>query len=476
MVLAMLIAIPRYLLAEKYFEKIDIFEQRGRVGGVWIHASTEDKSTVKIPVPQPDPNQPPEEPIWQSKADGSREATFVSPLYSNMETNIPKTLMEYGTKPFAEDIQLFPTFQQVLEYLEEYAEEVKHLIKFEHQVLDVKLDDPLRSNWAVTVKDLHSGKASTAIYDAVVAANGHYNFPYIPEIKGIEAWNQSYPGALIHSKVYDSADDFKDKKVIVVGNSASGVDIGSQISRVCNQPLISSHRSVSEFVPVGGSSDRVPRGEIVEFLSPALSHRGVRFTDGTTEEDIDAIVFCTGYFYAYPFLSSLKTPVFTDGARALNVYQQLFYSEHPTLVLTVLPQKVVPFPVVENQAAVFSRVWSQRLKLPSKAEMQDWESGEINKRGSGKGFHIIPFPLDADYNNMLHDWAATANSRPGLENDGTGKLGIRWGDRQRWIRSRFPDIKKSFVSQGEGRRSIRRIEDLGFQLPLDASSHESSKL
>ncbi|KAH8702135.1 hypothetical protein BGW36DRAFT_372267 [Talaromyces proteolyticus] len=456
------LAAAKYLLAENHFDKIDIFEQRGRVGGVWIHASAEDKKKLRFPVPQPDPNLPHEEPIWRTKDDGSREATFVSPLYSGMEANVPKMIMEYGTKPFAENVQLFPTFQQILEYLEEYAEEVKHLINFEHQVLDVKLEDPARSNWAVTVKNLSTGEISTSVYDAVVAANGHYNVPYIPAIKGIKIWNEAFPDSISHSKVYDSADDFKNKKVIVVGNLASGLDIGSQISKVCKQPLISSHRSVSEMFVSGELTDRVSRGEILEFLPPESFDRGVRFVDGTTEEGIDAIVFCTGYFYAYPFLSSLKTPVINNGARTMNVYQQLFYNEHPTLVFTVLAQRVLPFPLVENQASVFARVWAGRLKLPSVTEMRAWEDGEIEKRGSQKGFHVIPFPLDADYNNMLHDWAATAEVRPGLENDGKGKLGIRWGDKEKWIRSHFPDIKKNFVMQGEKRHSIRSIEELGF--------------
>lgn len=430
------------------------------MGGVWNHATVADKSKIKIPIPQTNAHLPPAEPIWHAVEDGGREPTFVSPLYSGMETNIPKMIMEYANSPFGHDKPLFPTAGQVLEYLEDNAKEIKHLIHFQRQVQEVKLSDPSRSTWAVTIKDLQSGDTTTTVYDAVVAANGHYDVPYVPPIKGIEAWNEAYPGALIHSKQYDRADDFTDKKVIVVGFLASGVDIGGQISRVCRKPLIISERSDFQFPPAAADYDA--HGEIVEFLSPASSERSVRFADGAIEKNVDAVVFCTGYFYAYPFLSSLDPPIITDGHRALNVYQQLFYNEHPTLAFTILPQRVAPFPLVENQAAVFARVWSGRLQLPSKSDMRAWEDAVVAERGPGKGFHLIPYPLDAEYLNFLYDWADKAERRRGLESDGRGLMGVRWGDKDKWIRSHFADIKRAFASHDGQRHSILSLEQLGF--------------
>jgi cation diffusion facilitator CzcD-associated flavoprotein CzcO len=450
----------RYLLAEQYFDKIDIFEQSSRVGGVWVHTPGADKAKVIIPVPQLNPHLPLDEPIWRD-VDGHREATFVSPLYSGMETNIPKMIMEYAEKPFPAHMPLFPRAEQVLEYIKDYARDVEHLIHFQNQVQDVKIEDPSRSTWALTRKDLRSGQTSTDIYDAVVAANGHYSVPYVPAITGIESWNEAYPGVISHSKVYDLPEPFRNKKVIIVGNSASALDIGNQIARVCRKPIHAAQR-MSVAVPPTISTHRVVHGEIVEFLSPTTCDRGVRFADGSTEDKIDAIVFCTGYFYAYPFLSSLNPPVVVDGSRALHVYQQMFYIEHPTLVFPVLPQRVTPFPLVENQAAVFARVWSGRLNLPSKAEMKAWEDSVVSEKGPGKAFHLLPYPLDAEYLNFLYDWAERAKPRSGLENDGKGRMGVRWGGKERWIRAHFPDIKQAFSSAGDRRHSIRTIEQLGF--------------
>jgi cation diffusion facilitator CzcD-associated flavoprotein CzcO len=455
------LTILRFLLAEKYFERIDVFEQRSSVGGAWNYSPSSAKVGVATTVPHLDPHEPAEKPTWIKEADGSTKAVFVSPLYDRLETNIPKELMRYSDQPFPPDAQLFPKHRTVNQYLEEYAEATRSHIHFETQVVDVKLSDPKLGTWDVTTTDLHNSQEITQTYDAVVVASGHFTVPFLPDIPGIENWDQSYPKTISHSKFYDSPEPFAGKKVVVVGNSASGLDIGAQINEVSAGPIIMSQRSES-YLAACAPSDKIICPEIVEFLSPTKHSRALRFADGQIEENIDAVVFCTGYFYSYPFLSSLNPAVVTHGWRTKHVYQQLFYSEHPTLVFPVLAQRVIPFPMAENQAAVFSRVWSQRLKLPSKKEMQAWEDSQVSNKGDGKSFHLLPFPMDADYLNFLYTWAASAKPRPGLSNGGHGKLGTFWGERERWMRALFPEIRRAFVQKEEQRCKITTLEDLGF--------------
>ena len=459
--------IRRYLVAEKCFGTIDIFEQRDQVGGVWNYSFATEKDQVPWEIPQENVNPPLEQPIWRTGkphgVDGnvSQSATFVSPLYDGLEANIPRTLMQFSDLPFPKRTQLFPEFEKVLEYLQNYSEDVKHLIQFHVQILDVRLEDENVGRWAVTRKDLKSGIVRTDIYDAVVAASGHYNVPYVPSIKGISTWHETYPDSIRHSKFYTSPDAFKDKKVIVVGNSASGIDIGRQIKSVCKGPLLSSTRSESYFTTETDTGKR-EYPPIAEFLSPETHNRAVRFENGEIEDDIDSIVFCTGYLYSFPFLETLEPPVITDGSRTLHAYQHLFYTTQPTLVFPVLTQKVIPFPTAEAQSSVFARVWSGRLSLPSKEEMEAWEKRTQSSRGSGKSFHVMAFPMDADYINFMHDWAARATPCPDLENEGHGKEGPYWGEKERWTRQRFTQIKQAFAERGEARHHIENMEDLGF--------------
>lgn len=470
----------RYLVAERCFDQIDVLEQRDQVGGVWNHSFAAEKDQLPSEIPQENVSPPLEQPIWRAakahNSDGniSREATFVSPLYDGLETNIPRNLMRFSDLSFPKGTQLFPKFETVLEYLEKYSEDLKHLVQFHVQVLDVRLHNEDTGTWAVERKDLKSGAVRTDVYDAVVAASGHYNVPHVPSIEGISIWHKAYPGSIRHSKFYTSPEAYKDKKVVVVGNSASGIDIGNQISRVCRGPLLSSTRSESYFTVQGIDSGKREYPPIAEFLSPMTHNRAVRFENGEIEEDIDSIIFCTGYLYSFPFLEGLRPPVITDGSRTLHAYHQLFYTAQPTLVFPVLTQKVIPFPTSEAQSAVFARVWSGRLSLPPREEMDAWEESAVASRGSGKSFHVMAFPADADYINYMHDWAARAVPHPGLENEGHGKEAPYWGEKERWTRQRFTQIKQTFAMKGEARHHVQHMEELGFD--FDAWKQEQGDL
>ena len=183
--------------------------------------------------------------------------------------------------------------------------------------------------------------------------------------------------------------------------------------------------------------------------------RAVQFSDGRAEKDVDAVVFCTGYFYSYPFLSK-DLDLVSDGRRTQHVYKQIFHNIHPTLAFLALPQKIIPFPIAECQAAIVARIWSNRLQLPSNEERDQWEESVVHERGSGTNFHNLIYPLDADYINELHDWSLQAEPK------GKGKTPPYWGEKERWVRGRFPAIKKAFAHMGVGKHEVRSIEDLGF--------------
>lgn len=448
------------------------------MGGIWNFSGTTHSSS--IPIPQTNPSfglgSLRDENHDSGNASGNRQERrqleFESPLYDNLEANIPKFLMAFSDKPFPDDAPLFPKHEMVLKYLEEYAEEVRHLIRFQTQVLDVRLQDypGAPDQWAVTSVDLRTLTPTTSVYDAVIAANGHYTIPHVPDIKGVGVWNKAYPGSIIHSKTYRKPEAFMNKKVLVVGNSASGVDIAAQVSRFCKQPLLLSSRSESMFAP-GATWKDVP--EPVEFIRPenleslaafrsSDSYRAVRFADGTIETHIDALIFATGYFYSYPFLSNLEPPIISDGFRTRDVYQHIFHIEHPTLAFPVLNLKIIPFPLAQTQCAAIARVWSGRLSLPSKKEMREWEQDVIRDRGDGKSFHVLKFPLDAETLNELEKWVASAERVNGLENDGNGKMGAFWSEKEIWMRSNFPQIKKAYAERGEKRYKVRTAEELGF--------------
>ncbi|KAK3077409.1 hypothetical protein LTS18_010336, partial [Coniosporium uncinatum] len=89
----------------------------------------------------------------------------------------------------------------------------------------------------------------------------------------------------------------------------------------------------------------------------------------------------------------------------------------------------------------------------------EWEQAALRERPE-KEFHTLNFPLDAEYINMLHDWAMSAGGKGGKEPP-------RWGEWEFWCRSRFPEIRKAFVGKGEGKGEVTKLEELGFDFEGD---------
>ena len=449
----------RYLLSEDFFDVIDIFEQQDSFGGVWNYSTVDDDD--KISVPQVSALQPVEEPRWRKPNSNSADCQelrsfFSTPMYENLETNIPTNLMKYGDDSTLEEHQLFPTRETVRKYLIKYASDIKQYVKFNTQVIDVRLST-LNGHemWTVLTRDLESKESQEKEYEAVLVACGHYNVAAIPDIKGIQAFNESNPGVIVHSKFYRNPGPYANRKTVIVGNAASGIDIASQLGAVAKQPILISQRSPSVLSYNAAYKEEVP--EIAEFLPDSHSQRAVRFVDGRIETNIDKILFCTGYYYSFPFLSSLKPPLIVTGERIEHLYKHVFYIYHPTLAVIGFPSKIIPFRTFEGQVAVAARLWSNRLTLPPIHEMEQWEERQVKKRGAGRSFHALPFPEDLDYHNEMVQWVSQA------ANAKKGKLPLKWSEKDYWARDRNPGIKRAFANLGEGRRSVRRIEELGFK-------------
>ncbi|KAL8729778.1 MAG: hypothetical protein Q9166_004501 [cf. Caloplaca sp. 2 TL-2023] len=445
-----------HLLAERHFEVIDVFEQQANTGGVWNHSSY--APIEELNIPQTDPHQLLEEPKWL-RHEGTHppqpKPVFITPMYDKLESNIPNFLMKYSDDRSLEDQPLFAGHESVLEYLNRYAEEVRNVIQFQTQVYDIRRDDEGDDKWLVCTKDLMSDKVSERLYDAVAVASGHYYVPIVPDIPGIRDWSNAYPNTISHSKYYRTPDGFKGKKVVVVGNSTSGLDIATQISTVSQHPLLNSKRSEApNFQRSVSWKKEMP--EIAEFLPPCDAPQAIRCIDGQIETNVDAVVFCTGYYYSFPFLSSLQPTLIVTGERVENTYKHLFYTDHPSIAFVGLPYKIIPFRTCEGQAAVVARVWSGRLELPSEPDMRKWEADRIADRGAGKKFHELGNLEDLLYHNDLVDWALQAKPKTGDETP------PKWNEKDAWARKNIPAMKKAFAGKGEARHTVKSIEDLGF--------------
>lgn len=435
----------KYLLAQEHFDSIVVYEKNPEVGGVWYYSR---KPSEKLYVPQTSPFCPPDPPVKSEEREGGAPV-FPSPMYETLHTNIPHTLMKYGDQDFPEGELIFPSRKVVQEYLVKYSQDVRDLIKFSTLVNTVTLRrEGGKDLWDVETENILDGQKAKNTFDAVVVASGHYATTFIPEVKGIEEFHAAHPSVISHAKTYRVPEDYAGKKVLVVGNAASGLDIATQISRHSKAPLLLSvHEPTPEDHLEHTRAEEVPA--IEEFL---VEERGVRFQNGRVEKDLDAVLYCTGYLFAFPFLETLTPGLVSDGRRVHGLYKHLFLIDHPTLVFPGLPIKVIPFPISEAQAAVYARVWANALTLPSMKEMVQWEEEEALRRG--RAYHVFPKGGDGALLDEFHEWVAKATG------NGKGKEPPVWDAEQRWQRTVYAEAKLKFETTG---RAARSLEELGFR-------------
>ncbi|EPE05739.1 thiol-specific monooxygenase [Ophiostoma piceae UAMH 11346] len=486
------LAAARYFAGQGVYERIVVYERRPEVGGIWNHTF---QATPQNPVPQVSPYFPPDAPVQVHPgkgSDGPATPEFPTAMYDSLYVNIPHPLMGYTDMPIADfykaahpgkPLLIYPTRQTIQEYLVSCSQGVRHLIRFGTNVDDIRLlQQPSQENdgtavdsWEIHTTDTGDNSTSVETFDAVIVAHGHYETTFVPAIAKIDEFHKAHPGVISHSKRYRNTEQFKGKRVIVVGNSASGLDIASQINEVSERPIfLSVHTPTAEealarFTEV----EEVP--EIKEFL---IEERGVRLADGRVVRDVDAVVFCTGFLFSLPFLEKEKpaegkktpeglSPMLTTGRRIHRLYDDMVHIDHPTLAFLSLPIKVIPYPLAQAQSAILARVWANTLALPSKEEMEAWEREAEKVRGPA--FHVWESGEDGSYINATYKRIMEGDNAASR----AGKEPPRWDGRLLWMRKITPMGKGKFEDMG---RTATTLEELGFVYdPTAADASADSK-
>ncbi|KAI7726945.1 hypothetical protein M8C21_033244 [Ambrosia artemisiifolia] len=169
----------------------------------------------------------------------------------------PKALYQFSDFPWPDSVMdVFPTQQQMLEYIHSYANHFNLMphIKLQSRVNGISYDGPwsktwslwngtgetfpAKGKWHVTVTDTRTATTQVYIADFVILCLGRFkdvpNIPEFPTGKGPE----NFRGKAIHSMEYatmdhDKAVDFvKGKKVVVVGFGKTGLDIARECASI----------------------------------------------------------------------------------------------------------------------------------------------------------------------------------------------------------------------------------------------------
>jgi cation diffusion facilitator CzcD-associated flavoprotein CzcO len=395
---------------EPFFTKIVGFEQKSSIGGTW---NVEDY--------QPDPELPSEEVLQTGEYDNvrvikpphkllpssvdlsktsvsdqietSKDESYLqwakSGIYPRLYTNVPESYMRYSTTDKNDEcptgLDPFITHQQLHKRMADFSQDhsLKEHIRFNTEVYNVKKEG---EKWILTLRrhtDTHDYWYQEK-FDGVILAQGSFAIPYIPRFKGLSEFNKLHPGVVLHSKAYRDPEQFKGKKVVIVGGNISAIDIGQYLAPLAKEVIVSRDLSREPYLPYMARciNSFLNKPLIKEFLP--YSNK-IRLIDGTLLSNVDHVILCTGYHIELPFLEpGILNYTVPENANAPNsnsrikgLYQHIFNIEDPSLAFVGKLIVQTLFRNMESQAAAIVGIWSGAKTLPSKEDQYEWEQERL---------------------------------------------------------------------------------------------------
>jgi len=368
-----------------------------------------------------------------------------SSAYRSLHIDTSKSSISFKDFPMGERYPDFPHHTQIHTFLSEYADTfgLRERIRFGTAVeRATRLDG---GGWDI------DGER----FDALLVCNGHHWDPSYPDFPG------HFDGPTIHSHHYIDPTEplaLAGKRVLVVGIGNSAVDIVSELSRkgIAERVLISTRSGAwvipkyvlgrpidtvvrtNPRIPLGlqrraarvfarviagrmedfglptpnhhfleahptvsselllrlGSGDAIAKPDVAELLSDR-----VRFVDGTIEE-VDVIVFGTGYKISFPFFD----PAFISApGNVLSLYKRMFKPSIDDMAFIGLGQAIPTiFPFAECQSKLAGRWLGGDWALPTTAEM----TADIRRDERRYVRHYADRPrhtMQLDYHVYEHD-------------------------------------------------------------------------
>ncbi|XP_007946598.1 flavin-containing monooxygenase 5 [Orycteropus afer afer] len=395
-------------------------------------------------------------------------------IYKSVIINTSKEMMCFSDYLIPDHYPNFMHNSQILEYFRMYAKEFDLLkyIRFKTTVCSVKKrpDFSTSGQWDVVTEC--EGKKEVNVFDGVMVCTGHHTDAHLPleSFPGIK----KFKGQYLHSRDYKNPLSFTGKRVIIIGIGNSGGDLAVEISHTAKQVFLSTrrgawilnrvgdhgypidtlfssrfqhylknilsesfintymekkmnqrfdhemfglkpqHRAMSQHPTV---NDDLPnriisglvkvKGNVKEFTETAAI-----FEDGSREDDVDAVVFATGYSFAFPFLDDCVKVV----KNKISLYKKVFPPnlEKPTLAIIGLIQPLgAIMPISEIQGRWATQVFKGLKTLPSQSEMLA-DIAKVQEKIDKRYVESQRHTIQGDYIETMEEFADLVGVKPNV--------------------------------------------------------------
>lgn len=351
---------------------------------------------------------------WRTGLDEFGEPVHGS-MYRYLWSNGPKECLEFADYSFEEHfgrpIPSYPPRAVLHDYIAGRVERsgVRKYCKFNHAVRDVEWDEATQK-FTVTVSDLVAKKRVSEEFDYVFVCNGHFSTPNVPSFEGVE----KFLGRVLHAHDFRCADEFAGKHVLLIGSSYSAEDIATQCHKYGAKQITFSYRTRPMGFDWPASFSEKP-------LLTKVVGKTCHFKDGSTAEDVDAIIFCTGYLNHYPFLpDDLRLETRTSLYPA-NLYKGIFWEKNPKLMHVGAQDQFYTFNMFDAQAWYARDVVLGRIPLPDYDAMHADSEAWVARLGTLENAEQM-IDFQTDYVRELLE----PTDYPHLDVDTVAKLFKEW--------------------------------------------------
>lgn len=142
---------------------------------------------------------------------------------------MPANVYQSSYSPNTQWTEEFARGHEIRAYWQNLAKNhgVYKYIKFGHKILTSHWDAS-DSQWILEIQDLNEQKTLIEKFDILITAIGRFNAWRLPDYPGIN----EYEGHLRHSSNWDPNFEPKEKRVAVIGNGASGIQVVPELQKV----------------------------------------------------------------------------------------------------------------------------------------------------------------------------------------------------------------------------------------------------
>lgn len=149
--------------------------------------------------------------------------------YPGCACDVPSHSYQYSFEPNPNWSSLYAPQAEICAYLNGVADKygVKRFVKLRHEVLSCEWN-AASQKWDLEIRRLETGEVFKDEANVLISAKGNLSDPAWPNIPGLD----TFEGQVMHSARWKEDYDFKNKKIGVIGNGSSAIQIVPQLRMI----------------------------------------------------------------------------------------------------------------------------------------------------------------------------------------------------------------------------------------------------